>query len=810
MAPERDALNCIRILTRILPFIYEAEQLEGWEERFFWTSRRRRTKKSREKGEVIFDEANLNQDPQAINEEDFEDAKPLAEELLDTLVDLLYLYRFTTSTVGAAKSRVNYSIWTSGVGCNSSVNTNAHLESNRTEVLRLLLAIISKSMYMSANLLPVKGVRSLTYLATCPDKQVVLSMLCSFLNTALKFNPASWTIPYNHMVVGDPKHLYISTSLQMLLVLVLYPIPEDGKATPPKNFFRHFLGRVHRPQDFQFICDGMSRTLHQPLTAGNSYLPGSQKPVKWAAEMIMLFWETIQCNKRFRSFVVETERGHDFLILILFYAVENRADPAKQGIVRMCVFVLQTLSVEKSFGARLNKPFEKQETLPPALRIDNWKGTYGDFLIVTIHTLITGSKGKLDAIYPALLAVINNVAPSLENINALSALKILQLYARMSSPSFLLANETNHDLLSSLLEAINSIVEHKYTENPKFIAALLKHRSRFEALRSFTLESGQEEIERLARRRKELAESDDASNSPSRPERGGSTDSQRMTSLVQSPTLSNVPENSAFTIGDDEDDSEGDEPSNAPPTMSNAPSSTAHSRTPSVASSIDDAVPTQMRGMSERARGKMPAGAPSFSRTNSMNSVNSHMTASHHTFAPSPHWVRPAPLSEVKANTFQIDSWLPTLPLHTILTLYAFSDGADPPISLPSTIEPNPPRTYSFEWSPLSMGWYESLLWSFVCASEMALERGSVGVWNGTAIRLFKVEKEASRGPSLMQPRGAVDAVGSNIVQRIGGLSLRGSAASPTSDPQERNAAAATPTRRTADSAPGGGGVRDL
>jgi hypothetical protein len=43
-APERDALNCIRILTRILPYIYEAEQLSEWEDKFFWGVRRKRTR----------------------------------------------------------------------------------------------------------------------------------------------------------------------------------------------------------------------------------------------------------------------------------------------------------------------------------------------------------------------------------------------------------------------------------------------------------------------------------------------------------------------------------------------------------------------------------------------------------------------------------------------------------------------------------------------------------------------------------------------------------------------------------------------
>ena len=386
LAPERDALNCIRVLTRILPFIYEATELEAWEERFLWGTRR--TRKGRglsNRSGVLFDEANPDAEGGDGEDQaaDFEETKPLAEELLDTLVDLLFFQGFTIPPDERLKSKVNYSaIWTTGVGCNAPVPSNGRLESNRTEVMRLLLTLASKSMYMQANVLPIKGVKAITYLATCPDKQVVLSMLCSFLNTALKFNPSSWRIPYDHVVVGDPKHLYVATSLQLLLVLLLYPIPEDGKGIQQKNFFRHFLGRLHRPQDFQFICDGMSRTLHQPLATTSSYLPGSQKPVRWAAEMIMLFWETIQSNKRFRSYVVDSDRGYDFVVMMLFYAIENRLDPTQQGVVRMCIFVLQTLSVEDNFGARLNRQLPRPDLLPPAIKIENWSGSYGDFIIV--------------------------------------------------------------------------------------------------------------------------------------------------------------------------------------------------------------------------------------------------------------------------------------------------------------------------------------------------------------------------------------------------------------------------------------------
>lgn len=61
-----------------------------------------------------------------------------------------------------------------------------------------------------------------------------------------------------------------------------------------------------------------------------------------------------------------------------------------------------------------------------------------------------------------------------------------------------------------------------------------------------------------------------------------------------------------------------------------------------------------------------------------------------------------------------------------------------------------------------------------VVSSATGSGPGTVGVWNGTQIKLFKVQETAAQGPTLLAPKGAVDAVGSNLVQRIGNLNLRG------------------------------------
>jgi len=179
---------------------------------------------------------------------------------------------------------------------------------------------------------------------------------------------------------------------------------------------------------------------------------------------------------------------------------------------------------------------------------------------------------------------------------------------------------------------------------------------------------------------------------------------------------------------------------------------------------------------------------PTFSRQNSVTSLGSYTAGYSATgaFQPTSDW---------------IESWLPDLPLHTILTLMEQLAPLLPmgnlPTDTPSTnilrtlqgaqirgIDPSPIRIQYFEWSPLSLGWYESLLWGFIFTSEMQVAKGTAGVWNGTAIKLFRVETVAALGPTLSSPRGAVDAVGSNIVSRIGNMNLRGTSAAAVGDTQ--------------------------
>lgn len=191
----------------------------------------------------------------------------------------------------------------------------------------------------------------------------------------------------------------------------------------------------------------------------------------------MLFWEAFQWNKRFRSFIVDTNRAHDFIVLTIFYAMDQRHDPSKHGLVRMCIFVLQSLSTEPNFGRSLNKMFEAHDSLPASIREPNFYGTYADYLIASVHNLITTGKGKLDTIYPALIAILNNIAAYVQNLSQTSSVKLMQIFYIFSAPKRMFSDKSNHLLLHSLLEVFNAILEHQGDSKVPYIDIVTKANS---------------------------------------------------------------------------------------------------------------------------------------------------------------------------------------------------------------------------------------------------------------------------------------------------------------------------------------------
>ncbi|KAG1455936.1 hypothetical protein G6F46_007818 [Rhizopus delemar] len=427
-------LNCCRVLTRVMPFIFESSEHSDWEDRFFWTPR------------LIEKESTDNQKPQ------YNTLPPRGETLILLTLKSLFLAGFTLpSTVGNTESRVSFVIWETGVGCSTPIGSSRDNDMNRTEVLRLLTVLLSKSMYTAPSQIVSKEDRWLNYMTTKIEKKVVLAFLCSMINVSCKYNPMGWTVvPYNHIMFTDPRESLVAHCLRILLVVLDYCSPAakqftsnvaveeiqesnnedepvritERPAESTDNIFQYYLSKLHRGQDFQFLIDGIYRILNSPMQPLNNYIPGSLKRVRYHVEMLMLCWKLLEINTRFSNYLMETERGLDLMVVLIFYANENKLDP--------------------------------------------W----------TLSTL-----------YPALVVTITNISSYLKHLSPIASSKLLSLFSSMSAPGFLLADEANHKLIEYLLEAFNNIIRFQFSDNPHFIYALLRHSQKFKRLADFNLNS---------------------------------------------------------------------------------------------------------------------------------------------------------------------------------------------------------------------------------------------------------------------------------------------------------------------------------
>jgi hypothetical protein len=198
-----------------------------------------------------------------------------------------------------------------------------------------------------------------------------------------------------------------------------------------------------------------------------------------------------------------------------------------------------------------------------------------------------------------------NVSPHLKNLSTTTSSKLISLFNSMSSPSFLLAKESNPALLHILLETINNIIEHQHHHNPILLYAIIRNHVKFEILQHFDLQKALADLEeRKSAKEEKLAP-------PSR-----TTSDVALSSVAMSPTVTSpVTPATAFSVGDEEDEDE------------------------------EPVEYHEHRPLSEKARGKLPEGVE-IPRRESTFSTSSMLSPSpeRKDFHPTESWVPPPPI----------------------------------------------------------------------------------------------------------------------------------------------------------------------
>uniref|UniRef100_A0A8C7JUQ6 HID1 domain containing n=1 Tax=Oncorhynchus kisutch TaxID=8019 RepID=A0A8C7JUQ6_ONCKI len=443
-------LNCSRMLTRILPYIFEDQDWRG----FFWST-------VPGAGRAVTDEM------------DDDGARPLAESLLLAMADLLFCPDFTVNSHRRGPD---------------SVEDMQTIDSFTVMItlLRLLLTCFSEAMYLppsSDNTILNPWV---SFFCSTENRHA-LPLFTSLVNVVCAYDPVGYGIPYNHLLFSDYREQLVEQAVQILIVTLEHdggglahraPSPssmEDQDSVGPDNLFVNYLSRIHREEDYDFVLKGLARLLVNPLM--QTYLPNSTKKIQFHQELLVLFWKLCDFNKKFLFFVLKSSDVLDILVPILFYLNDARADQSRVGLMHIGVFILLLLSGERNFGVRLNKPY----SVHVPMDIPVFTGTHADLLIV-FHKIITSGHQRLQPLFDCLLTIVVNVSPYLKSLSMVAANKLLHLLEAFSTNWFLFSASQNHHLVFFLLEAFNNIIQYQFDGNCNLVYAIIRKRNLFHQL----------------------------------------------------------------------------------------------------------------------------------------------------------------------------------------------------------------------------------------------------------------------------------------------------------------------------------------
>lgn len=151
-----------------------------------------------------------------------------------------------------------------GIGSTLELPSAPSMESHKVEVLRLLLVLLSRQIYIPPNVLLSKPSLYSLYLVQTIPRRHILTILCSLINTALSPRTNNTNImsgmrlPYDHLVFKgeDIRITLVATSLQVLNALLDFQsgpardvVTQDAEKrnsspTSQTNGFRYFLAKL--------------------------------------------------------------------------------------------------------------------------------------------------------------------------------------------------------------------------------------------------------------------------------------------------------------------------------------------------------------------------------------------------------------------------------------------------------------------------------------------------------------------------------------------------------------------------------------
>lgn len=514
--PKNELLASIRLLTRLLPFAFESRNDETVVNRFkqiFWEFNSPNLGSSNTFLNSMLAQSgglsSLTDDSLRIkfNTLIFDDL-PLGVSLMKSLVNLLFTLGFTvfdnTSNSEIWANDVQLILWEPGISESSSYSkTSITSDSNRLEILRLILVLCSNQLYTPIDSSIDSGSKFLSVLTTSIDKKLfscfngsLINLICKSMKDNDSNNPNINGLEIDDQIHKKLRLAMVTNSIQLFSVMISYPIPPHDKiwvnklnlneSSKAKNLTRLMCAKIIKSNELELIVKNLIHPLLKPLISQNQSMFSltSNSYHIWSMELLIMILEFYQCNPRFR-FMVASLVNVRIYFMLLFHIFKLKNDDRYINFIRLCASFLLLLTTEEINSTSLLKEidFKYYNLMPISFKVD-FKDTIltnRDFLVIQICRLLM-SDDYPQVLTQPLIHVLFNLIPlqtvlnkedetvlsmrklsikdnfirgPTSQISLQAATSIIQLINRLiSKPNLYESNEDNLNLISLLLKAI--------------------------------------------------------------------------------------------------------------------------------------------------------------------------------------------------------------------------------------------------------------------------------------------------------------------------------------------------------------------
>jgi hypothetical protein len=439
-------------------------------------------------------------------------------------------------------------VWRSGISVPGAANHNNYqYDKNRTDLLRLIITILSQPLFYAPDEYLLVLNPFSTYFSNKRSKNCK-NLFVSLINIIVSYDVTGYGVPYISAIdQAGEQEVLVTLAIHLLLILIEYKPPsfdnlnflirgghislnkvfqyfmkEAGamkeapqQANPAQNqievnsqlkeaiiedltsneFFR-LLRVIHGRMNLDPLYEGFSKYFQNIIDTNATYLPQSLNIIPFYQEISILLWRFMTLNTHVFEDFTERQDFHNVILLgVIILMDQSKKDPTKSNLMYLTIFLLLTISASRELAMNLNTPFTINIKLD-LIEVNGWSAngnvyTFADLVFVSVYGLIKNGPRLLRPIYKSIIAILSNIAPYTKNLCKEGCEGLMYLLNVFAKKEFLLEKEDNCKTLGSLVEAINYLIAYHDETNHYLQIQLMKYQSVFDYLEQSINEVGE-------------------------------------------------------------------------------------------------------------------------------------------------------------------------------------------------------------------------------------------------------------------------------------------------------------------------------